>query len=209
MSTQTQVLLVAGAFALIAIAMLASAFFTVEQRTTAIVQRLGKFLREAGPGIHVKIPAFDQVVGRVNPRVQQLDVEIETGTEDNVFVRMVVAVQFHVLPEKASDAFCKLDNANRQITLFVFDIVRARVPEIKLDDVFENRDDIANVVKSKPAQLMEGFGYGISKTLVTKIDPDAEVRASIGEINAAQRRWVAATERGEAAQILNEERKGL
>jgi regulator of protease activity HflC (stomatin/prohibitin superfamily) len=209
MSTQTQVLLVAGAFALIAIAMLASAFFTVEQRTTAIVQRLGKFLREAGPGTHVKIPAFDQVVGRVSLRVQQLDVEIETKTEDNVFVRMVVAVQFYVLPEKASDAFYKLDNANRQITSFVFDIVRAQVPKIKLDDVFEKKDDIANIVKSELEQVMEGFGYGILKALVTDIDPDAKVKASMNEINAAQRMRVAATERGEADRILNEERKGL
>jgi regulator of protease activity HflC (stomatin/prohibitin superfamily) len=177
-------------------------FFTVEQRTTAIVQRLGKFVREAGPGIRVKIPFIERVVGRVNLRVQQLDVEIETKTEDNVFVRMVVAVQYYVLPEKVYDAFYKLDNANRQITSFVFDVVRAQVPKIKLDDVFEKKDDIANIVMSELAQVMEGFGYGILKALVTDIDPDANVKVSMNEINAAQRMRVAATERGEADRIL-------
>ena len=192
----------AGALAILLVAILQTTFFTVQQRTTAIVQRLGKFMREAGPGIQVKVPFIDRVVGRVNLRVQQLDVEIETKTEDNVFVRMVVAVQYYVLPEKVYDAFYKLDNARQQITSFVFDVVRAQVPKIKLDDVFEKKDDIANIVESELALVMEGFGYGILKALVTDIDPDAKVKESMNEINAAQRMRVAATERGEADRIL-------
>ena len=198
----TTYILGAGLLTIAAISVLARTVFTVQQRTTAIVQRFGKFLREAGPGIHVKVPLLDRVVGRVNLRVQQLDVEIETKTEDNVFVRMVVAVQYYVLPEKVYDAFYKLDDANRQITSFVFDVVRAQVPKIKLDDVFEKKDDIANIVMSELALVMEGFGYGILKALVTDIDPDANVKVSMNEINAAQRMRVAATERGEADRIL-------
>jgi regulator of protease activity HflC (stomatin/prohibitin superfamily) len=182
--------------------LLGASLFTVDQRTAAIVQRWGKFMREAGPGIQLKIPLVDRVVGRVNLRVQQLDVEIETKTEDNVFVRMVVAVQYYVLPEKVYDAFYKLDDARRQITSFVFDVVRAQVPKIPLDDVFEKKDDIANIVKSELAQVMEDFGYGILKALVTDIDPDPKVKESMNEINAAQRMRVAATERGEADRIL-------
>ncbi len=185
-----------------AIFLLANIFFTVNQQTTAVVQRLGRFLREAGPGLHFKIPLVDRVVERVNLRVQQLDVKIETKTEDNVFVQMVVAVQYYVLPEKVYDAFYKLDDPTRQITSFVFDVVRAQVPKIKLDDVFAKKDDIANIVKSELAQVMEGFGYGIMKALVTDIDPDARVKESMNEINAAQRMRVAATEKGEADRIM-------
>jgi len=195
-------LFVAGAFGIVVIGTLIATFFTVEQRTTAIVQRLGKFVREAGPGLHVKVPFIDRVIGRVNLRVQQLDVRIETKTEDNVFVQMVVAVQYFVLPEKVYDAFYKLDDAKRQITSFVFDVVRARVPKIKLDDVFEKKDEIADIVKSELAQVMDGFGYGILKALVTDIDPDARVKESMNEINAAQRMRLAATEKGEADRIL-------
>ena len=193
---------IAAAVLIAAIAALMATLFTVEQRTTAIVQRLGKFVREAGPGLNVKIPFIDKVAGRINLRVQQLDVKIETKTEDNVFVQMVVAVQYYVLPEKVYDAFYKLDDARRQITSYVFDVVRAQVPKIKLDDVFEKKDDIADIVKSELAQVMDGFGYGILKALVTDIDPDAKVKQSMNEINAAQRRRVAATEKGEAERIL-------
>ena len=185
-----------------AIIVLVSTFFTVEQRTIAIVQRLGKFVREAGPGLNIKVPFFDKVAGRINLRVQQLDVKIETKTEDNVFVQMVVAVQFYVLPEKVYDAFYKLDDARRQITSYVFDVVRAQVPKIKLDDVFEKKDEIADIVKAELSQVMEGFGYGILKALVTDIDPDPKVKLSMNEINAAQRMRVAATEKGEADRIL-------
>ena len=193
---------VAGVVVIAVVAVLGMAFFTVEQRTVAVVQRLGKFLREAGPGLHVKIPVIDKIAGRINLRVQQLDVRIETKTEDNVFVQMVVAVQFYVLPEKVYDAFYKLDDAPNQITSYVFDVVRAQVPKIKLDDVFEKKDDIADIVKAQLAQVMEGFGYGILKALVTDIEPDARVKESMNEINAAQRMRVAATEKGEADRIL-------
>jgi regulator of protease activity HflC (stomatin/prohibitin superfamily) len=191
-----------GIGALALISLLAAALFTVEQQSVAVVQRLGRFVREAGPGIHLKIPVLEKVAGRPNLRVQQLDVRIETKTEDNVFVNMIVAVQYFVLPDKVYEAFYKLDDARRQITSYVFDVVRAQVPKIKLDDVFEKKDDIAEAVKVELAHVMEGFGYGILKALVTDIEPDARVKEAMNEINAAQRMRVAANEKGEAEKIL-------
>ncbi len=193
---------VMAAIIFFSVMILKSTVFTVEQRTVAIVQRFGKFLREAPPGIGLKIPLIDTLIGRINLRVQQLDVEIETKTEDNVFVKMVVAVQYYVLEKKVYDAFYKLDNAREQIKSYVFDVVRAQVPKIKLDDVFEKKDDIANIVRSELSQIMEEFGYGILNALVTDIDPDANVKVSMNEINAAQRMRVAATEKGEAERII-------
>lgn len=177
-------------------------FFIVQQQTAALVQRLGKFQRIAEPGIHFKLPMVERVAGTVNLRVQQLDVKVETKTSDNVFVHVVVSVQFYVLPDKIYEAFYKLDDPAKQITSFVFDVVRARVPTIKLDDVFEKKDEIADAVKNELAQVMDDFGYGIVKALVTDIDPDAKVKESMNEINAAQRLRVAATEKGEAEKIL-------
>lgn len=200
MSTELMILL--GVTVVVVVTILAGAIYTVQQRTVAIIQRLGKFVREAEPGIHLKVPVLDRVVGRVNLRVQQLDVRIETKTQDNVFVQLVVAVQYHVLPERVYDAFYRLEDANRQITSYVFDVVRAQVPKIDLDDVFAKKDDIAEVVKVELSHIMEGFGYGILKALVTDIEPDARVKESMNEINYALRMRVAATEKGEAERIL-------
>ena len=176
--------------------------FTVSQQTAAVIERFGKFQRIAQPGLNFKVPWIDYVAGVVNLRVQQLDVRVETKTEDNVFVHVVVAVQYYVLPDKVYEAFYKLENAERQITSFVFDAVRARVPKIKLDDVFEKKDEIADVVRLELTGTMEQFGYGIVKALVTDIDPDAKVKIAMNEINAATRERVAANERGEAERIL-------
>ncbi len=182
--------------------LLFTGLFTVNQQTAAVVQRFGKFQRIAMPGLNFKVPIVDTIAGRINFRVRQLDVEVETKTEDNVFVKAVVAVQYYVLPDKAYDAFYKLADPATQITAYVFDVVRARVPQLKLDDVFERKDEIAIAVKSELTQVMDDFGYGIVKALVTDIDPDHKVKEAMNEINAAQRLRVAANEKGEAERIL-------
>jgi regulator of protease activity HflC (stomatin/prohibitin superfamily) len=176
--------------------------FTVKQQTAAVVQRFGKFVRIADPGLNILIPFIERVAGVVNLRVDQLDVKVETKTEDNVFLHVMVAVQFYVQNDKVYEAFYKLQDPEKQITSFVFDVVRARVPKIKLDDVFEKKDEIAIAVKEELEQVMSDFGYGIVKALVTDIDPDKKVKESMNEINAAQRMRVAASEKGEADRIL-------
>jgi regulator of protease activity HflC (stomatin/prohibitin superfamily) len=186
----------------VAIFLMVGPFFTVNQQTAAIVQRFGKFARVAEPGLNFRVPMIEVIAGRINLRVQQLDVKVETKTEDNVFVHVIVAVQYHVLPDKVYEAFYRLANANMQITAFVFDVVRARVPRIKLDDLFEKKDEIADAVKNELSHVMYDFGYGIVKALVTDIDPDRTVKESMNAINAAQRMRVAASEKGEADRIL-------
>ena len=191
-----------GLSALLLVILMFAPFYTVEQQTAAIVQRFGKFVRVAYPGLNLRIPLIETIAGRINLRVQQLDVNVESKTEDNVFVRVVVSVQYHVLTEKVYDAFYRLANAHTQITAFVFDVVRARVPRIKLDDVFEKKDEIADAVKFELSHVMFDFGYGIVKALVTDIEPDHKVKEAMNEINAAQRLRIAATEKGEAERIL-------
>jgi regulator of protease activity HflC (stomatin/prohibitin superfamily) len=182
--------------------LLPMSLFTVEQQKIGIVERFGKFVRLANPGLHVKIPFIDRVVSRMSLRVLQLNIQAETKTEDNVFVQIIVAVQYYVIPDKVYDAYYKLDNAERQINSYVFDVVRAKVPKIKLDDLFEKKDDIAQAVKLELNETMKSFGFEILNTLVTDIEPNAKVKESMNEINAAQRLRVAASEKGEADRIL-------
>jgi len=195
-------LIVLGVAAVIVLVLLFGSLFTVEQQTAAIVERFGKFRRVAGPGLNVKIPLIERVAGRVNLRVQQLDVAVETKTLDNVFVHTVVAVQYRVIPDRVYDAFYRLDQPTVQITAYVFDTVRARVPKMELDAVFERKDEIAMAVKNELSGEMSDFGFQIVQALVTDIDPDKKVKESMNEINAAKRMREAALERGEADKIL-------
>ena len=177
-------------------------FFIVKQQTSAIIERFGKFVSVRQSGLQLKIPIIDNVAGRLSLRIQQLDVVVETKTKDDVFVRLKVSVQFKVIKEKVYDAFYKLDNPGDQITSFIFDVVRAEVPKLILDDVFLKKDDIAVAVKSELQDAMSEYGYQIIKTLVTDIDPDAQVKEAMNRINASEREKVAAQFEGEAQKIL-------
>lgn len=191
-----------GFLALFAIATFFSGLYTVDTAQAAVVQRFGKFVRIAGAGLNFKTPWFEQVAGRVNLRVQQFRVEVETKTQDNVFVKVMVSVQYQVIQSKVYEAYYKLQQPGDQITSYVYDSVRSQVPKMTLDDVFEKKDDVADAVKRELSSVMEEFGYTIIKALVTDIDPDPKVKSAMNDINAAQREQVAAQARGEAEKIL-------
>jgi len=182
--------------------LLFGSIFTVKQQTTAIVERFGKFARINQSGLQFKIPIFERIAGRVNLKIQQLDVNVETKTKDDVFVQLKISVQFQILKQKVYDAFYKLQNPPEQITAFIFDTVRAEVPKMKLDDVFEKKDDIALAIQRELKEAMLNYGYDIVKALVTDIDPDAQVKAAMNHINATVREKVAAQYEGDAQRII-------
>lgn len=177
-------------------------FFVVKQQSAAVIERFGKFTSIRHSGLQLKIPVIDRIAGKLSLKIQQLDVVVETKTKDDVFVKLKVSVQFQVIKTKVYDAFYKLDYPHDQITSYVFDVIRAEVPKMKLDDVFEKKNDIAIAVKSELNDAMIEYGYDIIKTLVTDIDPDAQVKNAMNRINAAEREKVAAQYEGDAARIL-------
>ena len=188
-------------FLFIGLVILFSSFFTVKQQSAVVVERFGKFESIRNSGLQLKLPIIDRIAGRVNLRIQQLDVIIETQTKDNVFVKMKVSVQFKVIPEHVYEAFYKLEYPHDQITAYVFDVVRAEVPKLILDDVFLRKDDIAVAVKRELNEAMTTYGYDIINTLVTDIDPDIQVKNAMNRINAAEREKTAAMFESDAQRI--------
>jgi regulator of protease activity HflC (stomatin/prohibitin superfamily) len=186
----------------VAFLILISSFFVVKQQTAAVIERFGRFQSIRNSGLQMKIPLVDRIAGRLSLKIQQLDVIVETKTLDDVFVKLKVSVQYVVIRNKVYEAFYKLEYPHEQITSYVFDVVRAEVPKMKLDDVFVKKDDIAIAVKAELQDAMLDYGYDIIKTLVTDIDPDAQVKAAMNRINAAEREKIAAQFEGDAARIL-------
>ena len=193
-------------FAGVGLIIFISAFFIVTQQTAAVIERFGRYHSIRQSGLQVKIPLVDRIAGRLTLKIQQLDVIVETKTLDDVFVKLKVSVQYLVIKEKVYDAFYKLEYPHDQITSFVFDVVRAEVPKMKLDDVFVKKDDIAIAVKRELKEYMFEYGYDIIKTLVTDIDPDSQVKSAMNRINAAEREKIAAQFEGDAQRILVVER---
>jgi regulator of protease activity HflC (stomatin/prohibitin superfamily) len=183
-----------------------TALFTVRQQTSVIIERFGKFQSIRQAGLNIKIPLVDRTAGRISLKIQQLDVIVETKTKDDVFVQLKISVQFVISKDHVYDAFYKLQNPQEQITAFIFDVVRAEVPKMILDDVFEKKEEIALAIKRDLKQAMLDYGYDIIKALVTDIDPDENVKIAMNRINAAEREKIAAQHEGDAERILIVER---
>jgi regulator of protease activity HflC (stomatin/prohibitin superfamily) len=191
-----------GLVLLFVIGTILSGFFQVMTAQAAVIQRMGKFQCVATAGINFKLPWLDQIAGRIDLRVQQLALDVETKTKDNVFVKIPVSVQYHVIPDKVYEAFYKLANPKQQISSYVFNVILGHVPKMILDDAFLQQSDIAVAIKEGLDDVMKTYGYAIDQALVTDIEPDEKVKAAMNEINAAQREQVAASARGEAEKIL-------
>jgi regulator of protease activity HflC (stomatin/prohibitin superfamily) len=177
-------------------------FFTVETAQVAIVQRLGKFARVAGPGLNWKTPFIEAVVRRMSMKVQQFDVKVETKTQDNVFVQIPVSIQYKVIPESVEAAFYKLTDPVKQIESMVYNVVLGHVPKMKLDDTFLNQAAIANDLRDSLDGSMKEYGYSIVKVLISDIVPDQKVKAAMNDINAAQREREATVSRAETNKLL-------
>jgi regulator of protease activity HflC (stomatin/prohibitin superfamily) len=187
---------------IVVLLILSSGLFVVHQQTKEIVERLGRFHRLANPGLNFKWPILDKRVWKVELRVQQLIVTVETKTKDNVFVKVPVAVQYRAIPERAADTYYQLTDDQKQLTSYVLDVVRAKVPTLALDEVFEKKDDIAAAVKGHLDDTMKNFGWEVLSALVTDVDPAENVKAAMNEIQAQSRLQVAAQAKGEANKVL-------
>jgi regulator of protease activity HflC (stomatin/prohibitin superfamily) len=149
--------------ALLALSIVLGSFFTVETAQVAIVQRLGKFARVAGPGLNWKTPYLETVGRRLSMKVQQFDVQVETKTQDNVFVQIPVSIQYKIIPEGVEAAFYKLSDPVKQIESMVYNVVLGHVPKMKLDDTFLNQADIASDLRDNLDASMKEYGYSIVK----------------------------------------------
>ena len=176
--------------------------YVVKQQSVAIIERFGRYEKISNSGIHMRAPfGIDKIAARVQLRLLQSEIIVETKTQDNVFVTMNVATQYRVNENNVTDAYYKLMRPEAQIKSYIEDALRSSVPKLTLDELFEKKDEIALEVQRQVAEEMSTYGYIIVKTLITKVEPDAEVKQSMNEINAAQRKRVAAQELAEADKI--------
>ena len=179
-----------------------SSIYVVRQQSVAIIERFGRYQKTSSSGMNFRLPfGIDKIAARVQLRLLQSEIIVETKTQDNVFVTMNVATQYRVNENNVTDAYYKLMRPEAQIKSYIEDALRSSVPKLTLDELFEKKDEIALEVQKQVAEEMSTYGYIIVKTLITKVEPDAEVKQSMNEINAAQRKRVAAQELAEADKI--------
>ena len=183
------------------IVLLSAALFVVPQQQAYIIERFGKFLKVQFAGIHIRIPFVDRIAMKTNMRVNQLNVQLETKTLDNVFVTVVASTQFRVNPNDVATAYYELRDPAGQLRSYMEDALRSAIPALSLDDAFARKDDVAFDVQKTVGNEMSRFGFTVVKTLITAIDPSPQVKNAMDSINAAQREKEATRQRAEAQRI--------
>lgn len=205
---------------IILLALIFNAVFIVRTNEVAVIERFGRYTRMAKAGINIKIPIVDRIANRMSLRVLQMDQSVSTITSDKVSVALNVSVQYRVSQSaiaseteansnsSTTDPGGNLYRANyaltdvpSQITSYIYDAVRSTVPSKSLDDVFAEKDQIAQAVNIQLSATMLDYGYEIVRTLVTGVTPDSEVQSAMNSINAAERLKDAAKAQAEAYRI--------
>lgn len=168
----------------------------------AIVERCGKFQRLAEAGCICYCYPYEEHAGRVSLRIQELIVSLESKTKDNVFVDVVISVQYQTVRDKVYSAFYAVEDLDQQMRAYIKDTVRAALCTMTLDESFEAKDEISHAVKSNLAEVFNSYGYMILNALVTDMQPNRMVKDAMNEINASKRMKEAAYQRAEGEKIL-------
>lgn len=172
----------------------------INTATTGVRQTFGKYTGTVAPGLRFYIPGV-QTITPVSNRLTQDAFAFEVKTKDNVFARIGLAVQYRVQEDDTAKAFFSLENPAEQIDAYVENVVRAKVPKMKLDELFESQDDICKSVQNELSKKMKDHGFTIENTLVTEINPNSEVKDAMNKINASNRLKEAAKNEADANYI--------
>ena len=194
---------------IIVVVLLADTLFVVKQQHAVIIERLGRFNKIVGSGLHAKIPFIDRKAATVSLRTMKNGFDIDAKTEDNVTIGLEVSAQYHVSYEMGAGpadsgvykSYYMLQQPVAQMRDFITDALRSSIPVYTLDEVFAKKDDIAKDVNATVSEQMDAYGFTLVSTLITKIALPAEVEDSMNQINAAQRTKAAAQDLAEADRI--------
>ncbi|MDJ1121428.1 SPFH domain-containing protein [Olsenella sp. YH-ols2217] len=194
---------------LVVLVVIITGAYTVSQQSVAIIERFGKFARMEGPGFHVKIPMIETIAKIVDLRIQQDVFTLSAKTRDNVTIKVEVAVQYKVSEEQGATvqdsgvyrSYYSLTNPEEQMQSYIVDALRSTIPQFDLDSVFDEKDAIADDVRKKVSDHMIRYGFEVVGTLIQSIGLPKDVEAAMNDINAAERKKVAAQSLADAERI--------
>jgi len=171
-----------------------------------LVERLGKFLREAQPGIHFIVPFFDRMT-RVDLREMVIDVPPqEVITKDNVVVTVDAVIYYEI-----TDAYKVVYNvSNFQFATLKLAQTNLRnvIGELELDQTLTSRERINTKLRAVLDDATDKWGVRITRVEIKKIDPPKDITDAMSKQMKAERTKRAAILEAEGvkqAQILRAE----
>jgi len=196
------VFIIAAAVVIVVLFMI-GVLFIVEQQTVAIIERFGKFVGLARPGLNIKLPYPISVVAkRANLRIIQSTHELGIKTKDNAFIQLPVITQLKVIENKVVESFYKLNDPINQINAFILNIVRSKAATLDLEEIYSKKNEMAQHVTEALQSKIEDYGYEIIDILVDQPEPSPEVKEAYNNVIASQRELDASKNKAQSQKII-------
>lgn len=177
-----------GLFAIIAIYVVIVAILgirIINQYERGVVQRLGKFRKTLGPGLHIIIPYIDKI-SKVDVRTTPMDVpKQEVITKDNVTVNVDAVVYFRVIDVKK--AVFETTNYAYATSTFAQTALRDVTGNFDLDELLSKRDKISSQIKEIVDTQTDKWGIDIESVKLQNIELPADMKRAMAKQAEAER----------------------
>ena len=174
------------------------------QYERAVVFRLGRFNRTAGPGLYLVLPIVEWQV-KLDLRTVTRAVEPQEGiTRDNVPVKVNAVIWFRITdPQRAVMTVRDVDNAVVQVSLTT---LRTAFGQHTLDELLKSQDTIAENMQRSIDTVTEPWGVEVERVQMKNIEiPPTMQRAMAQEAEALREkrsRLIKAEAELDAAELL-------
>jgi regulator of protease activity HflC (stomatin/prohibitin superfamily) len=195
-----------AAIFLIGIIVLLSSLRVVNQYQRAVVFRLGKYSRTAGPGLYLLIPFAEWQV-KVDLRTMTTMVEPqETITRDNVPVKINAVIWRRTI--NPHDAVMKVTDVGNSVVQVAVTALRNVIGQHSLDDVLKSQDAISASLQASIDVVTEPWGVKVERVQMKNVEiPETMQRAMAQEAEALREkraRQIKAEAELEAAHLLRQ-----
>ena len=158
----------------------------VPQATEYVIERLGKYNKTWGAGIHVKIPLIDRIARKITLKEQVLDSPPQPViTKDNVTMQIDTVVYFRIFDSKAyTYGVVNPINAMENLTATT---LRNIVGELELDGTLTSRDTINGRMTEILDEATDKWGIKVTRVELKNIIPPAEIQQAMEKQMKAER----------------------
>ena len=174
-------------FALIVVALLLwRTIVIVNQASSAIIERFGRYQRTLTPGLSILVPLVDRIRERVDMREQVASFPPQPViTEDNLVVSIDTVVYFQVTDPKA--ATYEISSYIVGIEQLTVTTLRNVIGSMDLEETLTSRDAINGQLRGVLDEATGRWGIRVNRVELKAIDPPPSVQESMEKQLKAER----------------------